>query len=78
MFRFHIQAKLNGDETEDASVTPFVLTMRSDANINNVLGCGSYASLAAAKTEAAAIVKATLTWHDASDSLSSFTSIFNI
>lgn len=76
MFQFLIKAKLNGNETEDASITPFVLILLDSKNLTNQLGCGTYDTLADAKTEAAAIVKATLTWQDATDSLSSYTDPF--
>lgn len=65
MFRFLIQKK-NLDGIGVAAGTPFNLLLMGAFSSSNQLDCGEFASVAAAKTGAVAIVKASLTWADES------------
>lgn len=65
MFQFQIRQKgLDGEGTVNGA-TPYDLTFISFANPGSQqVYCSSHASVAAAKTQAALIVKATLSWTD--------------
>lgn len=63
MFRFLIQKK-NLDGIGVAAGNPYNLLLMGAFSSSNQLDSGEFASVAAAKTAAAAIVKASLSWTD--------------